>query len=125
MSALRSSIDDSPSVMRKPTIIVTMMTKVTPMAPTMVRSRCDSRSQRSRKACILSLNVIAPPPSRTRRCDGERELLELARLLAGRVVARRRRRHRRDLARLDVLETLDVLQLGGQVVDLRRGLGGT
>src|SRR3954470_252811 len=122
MLALRSSIDDSPSVMRNPTMSVTMTTKVTPMAPTMVRSRCDNRSQRSRKACILSLNVIARPPSRTRRGDGERELLDLARLLARRIVARRRRRHRRELALLDVLEAFDLGELVGQLVELRRRL---
>src|SRR5262245_10415256 len=125
MAALRSSIDASPSVMRKPTIIVTMMTKVTPSAPTMVRSRCDRRSQRSRSACILSFKVIVRLRSRARRGDGERELLELARfpLLAGRIVARRRRRHRRDLALLDVLEAVDLAQLRRQLVDLRGGLG--
>src|SRR6185312_10021947 len=127
MSVLRSSIDDSPSVMRKPTMSVTMMTKVMPMAPTIVRSRCDSRSQRSRSACILSFNVMTLAPSRTRRGDGEIELFELARLrllARGRRVARRRRRHRRDLALLRRLEALDLVELRRQVVDLRRGFDG-
>src|SRR2546423_3216281 len=125
MSPLRSSIDDNPSVMRKPTMSVTMMTKVTPMAPTMVRSRCDKRSHLSRSACILSLKVMARLPSRTRRGDGEIELLELARLLARRIVARRRRGHGRDLARLDGLEAVDLFQLGDQIVDLGGGFDGT
>src|SRR4051812_22768769 len=108
--------------MRKPTMSVSMRTKVTPSAATMVRSRCDKRSHLSRKACILSLNVMARPPSRTRGDDGEIELLELARLLAGRIVARRRRRDRRDLAGLDRLEAVDLLELADQIVELRGGL---
>src|SRR5438309_10269608 len=107
MSLLRSPIDASPSVMRKPTMSVIMRTKVTPMAATIVRSRCDKRSHLSRKACILSLNVIAPPPSRTRRCDGEIELPELARRIVVGIVAGRTRRHLGDLALLDVLEAVD------------------
>src|SRR6266542_3140782 len=126
MSRLRSSIVDSPSEMRNPTIKVTITTKVTPSAPTMVRSRCDRRSHLSRSAWNRSFNVIVVGPrSRARGGDVEGELLELARLLAGGVVARGRRRHRRDLAGLDVLvEALDLLERAHQLVDLRRGLGG-
>src|SRR5260370_18286328 len=117
MLALRSSSVASPSVMRKPTMSVTMITKVTPRAATIARSRCESRSHLSRNACSRSLNVmsIARFRSRTGRRNVEGEGLHFAGLVAvallgRRLIARRQRRPRRDLVLLALAEAVDLAQ---------------
>src|SRR5262249_12910115 len=117
MAEVRSSKVARRSLVKKrPSRLITN-TNTAPAVRTPVHSRSDRRSKRSRNAWICRSRIISSS-SWAGGVDGQGELLEIGRLLAFGVVARRRRRDRGHLAFLHLLEAFDLAQRARQIVVL-------